>query len=310
MAQAVEATARPARTAAVDVDAVRAAGGVVWRTFRGKRQVLIVHRPAYDDWSLPKGKLDAEESEAQAAIREVTEETSVTAGLGPDLGTVTYTDAQGRPKIVRFWQMQVRNGKPAPANEVDDVAWVTFDEAAVRLSYLREREVLRRFQPPPAPGEPVIIHMVRHTKAGDRTLWTGPDTQRPLTDLGHRQADAIASAHHKVPVAKLLSSPSLRCTQTLKPLARRRDLAVETTDTLAEGADPAVALALLAEQARAGSFVASTHGDVMMLGIEALLDQGVRLRGNKVAFKKGCTWELTVVDGTYTGARYRRPPKV
>lgn len=293
----------------MEVEVVRAAGGVVWRTFRGRPQVLIVHRPAYDDWSLPKGKLDSGETEAQAAVREVEEEASVTCSLGRDLGTIAYVDSMGRPKTVRFWQMQVRAGKAEPANEVDEVRWVTFDEAAGRLSYLREREVLRRFQLPPVPGEPAIVHLIRHAKAGDRTLWSLPDDQRPLSDPGLRQAEDIADGLGDRPLAKLVSSPFLRCTQTLEPLAHRRDMGIETADALAEGADASEALAWLAGAASSGSFAASTHGDVMMLGVEELLDRGVRLRGNKVAFKKGCTWELTVVDGVYTTARYRRPPR-
>jgi len=293
----------------VEVDVVRAAGGVVWRTFRGKPQVLIVHRPAYDDWSLPKGKLDEGETEGHAAVREVEEEASVTCSLDRDLGTIAYTDSMGRPKTVRFWQMQVLAGKAEPANEVDEVRWVTFDRAAGQLSYLREREVLRRFRPPPGPGEPATIFLIRHAKAGDRTLWSLPDDQRPLSDPGLRQAEDIAEALGNRPLAKLASSPYLRCTQTLEPLARRRDMGVEITDALGEGADPTQALAWLAQETRSGSFAASTHGDVMMLGVEELLDRGVRLRGDKVDFKKGCTWELTVVDGVYTMARYKRPPK-
>jgi len=268
-----------------------------------------VHRPAYDDWSLPKGKLDGDETEAYAAVREVQEETSSTCSLGRDLGTIAYADSLGRPKTVRFWQMQVREGKTEPANEVDEVRWVTFDEAAGRLSYLREREVLRRFQPPPAPGESATVYLIRHAKAGDRTLWSLPDDQRPLSDPGLRQAEDLADTLGDIPLAKLASSPYLRCTQTLEPLARSRDMGIETTDALAEGADASEALAWLAEAARSGSFAASTHGDVMMFGVEELLDGGVRLRGNKVAFKKGCTWELTVVDGVFTTARYRRPPR-
>jgi hypothetical protein len=86
-------------------------------------------------------------------------------------------------------------------------------------------------------------------------------------------------------------------------------LVVQTDDLLAEGADAAVAMTFLAGQSVYGTLVACTHGDVMMLGVERLLDEGVRLRGAKVDYKKGCTWRLTVVDGVYTAARYVPPPK-
>jgi 8-oxo-dGTP diphosphatase len=293
----------------VDLTAVRAAGGLVWRIFRNKPEVLIVHRPAYDDWSLPKGKLEDGESESAAALREVFEETSLRCSLGPDIGSVSYRDANGRPKTVRYWQMRVVDGKAMPDNEVDDVRWVGFDEASVRLSYLREREILRRFTPPVAPGEDSTIFLVRHAKAGDRELWRGDDTLRPLSDGGWRQVHGITRRLSDRSVVKLLSSPHSRCVQTLEPLAEELDLSIQEMVGLSEGSDASATLAELAGEATDGSLVASTHGDPMMPCIEMLLDQGVRLRGDKVDFKKGCTWELVVRDGVYVSARYRRPPK-
>jgi 8-oxo-dGTP pyrophosphatase MutT (NUDIX family)/phosphohistidine phosphatase SixA len=289
---------------------VRAAGGLVWRHFRGIDQVLVVHRPAYDDWSLPKGKLDDGEPEWVAALREVEEETSLSCVLGADLGSISYRDAAGRPKTVRYWQMQVPRGqRAAAANEVDEVRWVRIDEATTLLSYIHDRHVVRRLRPLVPPGQKVTVELVRHAKAGDRALWTEPDDRRPLTGAGRRQALAIAKRLADTPVAKLVSSPSLRCVDTVAPLAERRDLAVQTEERLAEGADAATALAFLAEEAANGDLVACTHGDVMMLGVERLLDEGVRLRGSTVAYKKGCAWRLTVTDGVYTAARYVPPPK-
>jgi 8-oxo-dGTP diphosphatase len=289
---------------------VRAAGGLVWRRFRGLDQVLLVHRPAYDDWSLPKGKLDDGEAAWTAAVREVEEETSLRCEAGADLGTVSYRDSAGRPKVVRYWQMRAPAGQQArAANEVDEVRWVRVDEAASLLSYTHDRDVVRRLRPALAPGEKVTIDLVRHAKAGDRSLWTDADALRPLTRTGRAQAAAIAKRLGDDPPAKVLSSPATRCVETVDPLAERAGLAVQTDVVLAEGADPAAAMAFLAAQSVHGSMVTCTHGDVMMLGVERLLDEGVRLRGAKVDYKKACTWRLTVVDGVYTGARYVPPPK-
>jgi len=289
---------------------VRAAGGLVWRRFRGVDQVLVVHRPAYDDWSLPKGKLDDDEPEWVAAVREVQEETSLTCELGADLGTISYRDSLGRPKVVRYWQMPVPSGQRArAANEVDEVRWLRIDEAVAALSYAHDREVVRRLRPPVPPGETVAIDLVRHAKAGDRMLWTEPDGLRPLSPAGRAQADGIAKGLSDAPIAKLLSSPLLRCIKTLAPLAEVRDLSVQAEHRLIEGADPVEAFRFLAEQSVHGPIVACTHGDVMMLGIERLLDDGVRLRGSRVDYKKGCTWRLTVADGVFTSARYVPPPK-
>jgi 8-oxo-dGTP diphosphatase len=119
---------------------VRAAGGLV----RRNGTVLIVHRPKYDDWSFPKGKLEAGETEADAARREVEEETRLRCRLGRDLGTVQYHDRFGRPKVVRYWEMTVEDGEFEPTDEVDAVRWATADDAAVLLTYERDKELLDR----------------------------------------------------------------------------------------------------------------------------------------------------------------------
>ena len=123
---------------------VLAAGGVVWRRDRdGGLEVVLVHRPRYDDWSLPKGKLDPGETDEEAALREVEEETSLVAVLGPELPTTTYLDRSGKTKRVRYWAMTVRSGAPMAANEVDAAEWVPIGEAAERISYERDVGVLR-----------------------------------------------------------------------------------------------------------------------------------------------------------------------
>jgi 8-oxo-dGTP diphosphatase len=117
---------------------VRAAGGIVTRD----GEVLLVHRPKYDDWTFPKGKLDAGESNEQAAVREVEEETGLRCSLGRELPSTSYTDSRGRPKIVRYWQMQAEEGEFEPTDEVDEIAWLDPEEAAERLTYAHDRKVL------------------------------------------------------------------------------------------------------------------------------------------------------------------------
>jgi CYTH domain-containing protein/8-oxo-dGTP pyrophosphatase MutT (NUDIX family) len=118
---------------------VRAAGGLVERDGR----VLLVHRPRYDDWSLPKGKLEPGEDWVAAAVREVDEETGVQAEVGEELDPVRYTDGKGRPKLVRYWRMTPVQERPfEPNEEVDELAWLTPDEAAERLSYDHDRDLL------------------------------------------------------------------------------------------------------------------------------------------------------------------------
>jgi 8-oxo-dGTP diphosphatase len=131
----------------VDVTTVRAAGGVITREGDDGLEVLVVHRPRYDDWSLPKGKVDGGETDEAAAVREVEEETGLVCELGEELPTVRYRDRNGRPKQVRFWRMHVIAQKPwVPNDEIDDRRWIRVDEAATLLSYEADRHLLELAQ--------------------------------------------------------------------------------------------------------------------------------------------------------------------
>jgi 8-oxo-dGTP diphosphatase len=120
---------------------VRAAGGVVLRD----GHVLVVHRPRYDDWTLPKGKLDAGESWQEGARREVEEETGLRCDPGPEVGRSHYTDQRGRAKEVRYYRMEPE-GEPVAQNEVDEVRWVPLADAPALLTYERDADVLRALE--------------------------------------------------------------------------------------------------------------------------------------------------------------------
>ncbi len=122
---------------------VLAAGGVVWRRSDGRIEVVLVHRPRYDDWTFPKGKLDVGETDEEAAVREVMEEASLAVRLGPELPSTTYLDRSGKHKRVRYWAMTAADGsEPAGANEVDEARWVDLDEARALLTYPRDIELV------------------------------------------------------------------------------------------------------------------------------------------------------------------------
>ncbi|MEY2424399.1 MAG: 8-oxo-dGTP diphosphatase [Acidimicrobiaceae bacterium] len=122
---------------------VRAAGGVVLRSSERGPEVAVVHRPRYDDWSLPKGKRDPGETDEQCAVREVEEETGLRCALGRELLPTRYVDRKGRPKVVRYWDMTVVGSRPFVANdEIDDLVWLPVGEAVDRLSYPHDAEVL------------------------------------------------------------------------------------------------------------------------------------------------------------------------
>ncbi len=125
---------------------MRAAGGVVVRGEGAGREVAIVHRPKYDDWTLPKGKALPDESDETCALREVEEETGLVCELGPELASARYRDSAGRPKVARYWAMRAVRGELQPSNEVDDARWLPIAEADRILTYERDREVLRSLE--------------------------------------------------------------------------------------------------------------------------------------------------------------------
>lgn len=137
------AGSRPA--SARDGSVVRAGGGVVWRRRHGEVEVLLVHRPRYDDWSIPKGKAEPGESDEDCALREVEEETGLRCELGAELGATEYVDRKGRDKVVRYWAMRPVSGAFEPGDEVDEIAWVAPEAALRRLSYAHDAAIVRAF---------------------------------------------------------------------------------------------------------------------------------------------------------------------
>ena len=154
------------------------------------------------------------------------------------------------------------------------------------------------------------LYLIRHAKAGHREKWEGPDHVRPLTRPGWRQAEGLVEQFRETPFARLVSSPYVRCRQTLEPLARERGLPIEDAVELEEGAAVRETFALFSALGAGGGgpVALSTHGDIMENVLDRLSAQGVPLDG-PVAFEKGCTWVLDVAGGDVTSARYVAPPE-
>jgi 8-oxo-(d)GTP phosphatase len=291
-------------------DVVRAAGGVVRRRVAdGGSEVVLVHRPAYDDWSFPKGKLEDGETEADAAVREVEEEAGLRSTLGRELGTVSYVDNRGRPKTVRYWEIVVDDDAlPVAGHEIDEARWVRVEEAEQLLSYPHDRDVLSRAIGADRAVATVPMYLVRHVRAEPRGSWREPDELRPISRSGRRQAERLVGVFEGLPLTRLLSSPFVRCIQSLESVADARGIEIELSEALSEGQDPSRALDLLVAAATDGPAALSTHGDVMTLLIEDLIGRGIQPENGETGFKKGCIWTLGVLDGEVVTATYVAPP--
>lgn len=248
--------------------AVRAAGVVPWRIRRGDLQVAVVHRPRYDDWSWPKGKLDRGEDWAAAAARETREETGWRVRLGLPLPTADYRVGQGS-KLVHYWAAEKISGNGALEHEIDEVRWVSARKAAGLLSYPRDRDQLAAV---------VIAHekdrlrvwpllIVRHAKAIGRGSWDEEDELRPLDAVGRRRAARLVPLLDAYAPVRLVSSPSLRCYDTLVPYAVASGLPMTGKAGLSEEgheANPQRALNQLDKAMDAAEPIAlCTHGPVL-----------------------------------------------
>lgn len=238
-------------------EVVRAAGGVVWRGSGDDIEVALVHRPAYDDWSIPKGKLRRGEHPLAGAVREVSEETGHAVRLGPPLGETAYELPNGRGKRVRYWSMRAcgDGGALHADGEVDELRWLPPDEALTWLQPRREQPVLRAFAERRRAGT-LVTHplvLVRHASAGERSAWRGDDARRPLDEHGRVQADELAAVLSGYGVARVVSADVARCTRTVAPLAAAAGLAVEAEPRFSEtgfAADPEAAVGRLLLLAR------------------------------------------------------------
>lgn len=230
---------------------ILAGGTVTVRITDGTPEVLLVHRPRYDDWTLPKGKLEAGEHLAACATRETAEESSVDVRLGLPVGEISYPVGSGM-KVVNYWVGHpLKSRKHRANNEVDTRAWFSVTSALRQTSYADERELIRRAVNLPA-ATPLVI--LRHAKALSRSDWSGgADVGRPLDERGQAEAKALIPLLDAYGIARVVSSSAERCARTVRPFAKARGLEVDLRDELTEEAGaprPKKVSALLADLAR------------------------------------------------------------
>lgn len=221
--------------------AVYAAGGVVWRVVEGKLKVLVIHRTAYVDVTLPKGKVDPGETLAETASREILEETGIRVDLGIPVGVSRYRMPKGREKIVHYWAAEateeaIRRSQFVPNREIAALEWLSPKKALKRLSYPVDVEILESFLRFVDDGIlstfPIIV--LRHAKAMPRSGWTRGDAARPLSPRGKRQATQIVGSLRAFGAQKIVTSDALRCVQTVRPLAKATGLAISRTKLISQ----------------------------------------------------------------------------
>ncbi|MEB3023203.1 8-oxo-(d)GTP phosphatase MutT1 [[Mycobacterium] crassicus] len=287
---------------------VYAAGAVLWRPRRKTVEVALIHRPRYDDWSLPKGKVDPGETEPVTAVREILEETGQYAHLGRRLGSVSYPVQQGVKKV-HYWNARALGGDFTPNHEVDDLVWLPAADAMKELQYPYDRKILRRFVKAPADTQTVLI--VRHGSAGRRSRFSGDDSQRPLDKKGRAQAEALVGQLLAFGATDVYAADRVRCHQTVEPVAAELGVAVHNEPTLTEEAyrrDPVSARQRVLKIAkRGGTPVICTQGKV----IPDLIEWWCARDGvtpDKSRNRKGSTWVLSLSGGRLIAADHLGSP--
>lgn len=272
---------------------LRAAGGVLWDTREGAVRVALIHRPRYDDWSFPKGKLIAGEHVLVAALREVEEETGQRAVIGRSLGEVHYLKDASQ-KVVSYWALRALGGEFVPGDEVDEVLWLRPQDAQRMLTQDRDREVLARFMAAAVDTTPFIL--LRHGSAGARGSFPGDDKERPLDETGLRQGAALVPLLAGYGIERVLSADVLRCADTVRPYAAVRGATVESEPLLSESGYPGNPEAAIR---RTAALVADRHPTVLCSQggvIEGLVTSVCTTYGHQVpadpSARKGSFWAM------------------
>lgn len=214
---------------------IYAAGGVLWRSDdSGTVEVGLVHRPRYDDWSLPKGKTEAGETFLHTAAREIGEETGYSVRIGRHLSRVRYRTDSSTTKYVHYWSAEAIAGDFAENHEVDKLVWLDPATAMTTVSYREDAAVLAEFTRLPIDLKTLLI--IRHAKAGQKAKYRGDDRLRPLDKVGKRQAQALVPQCLVFGAQHVHSADRVRCEQTVGPLAETLGVPILSEPTLSEEA--------------------------------------------------------------------------
>jgi 8-oxo-dGTP diphosphatase len=280
-------------------DLVRAAGAVLWRPGRTGPEVALVHRPRYDDWSFPKGKLKDGEHPLRAAVREVWEETGVWPVLGRRLSGRDY-EKDGRPKRVQYWAATGHDGEFRPNEEVDRLDWLPLREAEERLTYPHDAALLREFADGPARTTPYII--LRHTSAGDKRDWEDDDLLRPLDPRGRADAERLADVLACFGAARVISSATARCVETVLPYAARMGVDIRTDWAFTVGTSKGAGDRLAELLADGVPTIVCTHGELVPELVSRACEELGAGTPEQPKLSKGGFWVLQTAGGLLASA--------
>lgn len=279
---------------------VVAGGGVLWRGDPLDPRVALVHRPAYDDWSLPKGKAKVGEHVLVAALREVAEETGHLPRIGPHLSDVRYlVRSGGRPirKVVSYWSMRASGGDFAASREVDEIRWLSLRDARRTVTAVRDRSVLDMFARTARDTTPIML--VRH--ASTASTGAGSRGGDRLNRSGRQQATALVPILEGLGVSDLVSADVPSCVETLRPVASATGLTVQRDADLARSAflgnEREVAERVRRRAAESDGLVVCAQQPVLVGLLAALGQDASRRRRDPVGIKKGGWWLVHHRDG-------------
>ncbi len=286
---------------------IRAAGALLWRENVSREvEVALVHRPQYDDWSLPKGKIEGNETPLACAFREVYEETGIRARFTRQLGNIEYED-NGSLKRVKYWEAESTNPDTEfKANdEVDKILWLPPESAIEVATHSSDKEIINRFLEIEGRTDTLII--LRHAKALERGDWDGDDSLRTLDEKGLTQASNLKEHLAPFAIDEIYTSNFTRCVQTVQPLGEHRNLPVTKIPSLNESIfeeDPerSVSFANALKQDEKNILICS-HNPVIPTMLRGILNTKLKNR-DLIKLEPGDAWLVHRIKGEVVALDY------
>lgn len=286
---------------------IRAAGALLWReTLDRDIEIALIHRPKYDDWTLPKGKIETGETALQCAYRELIEETGIKASFTRQLGSVEYEEGDQLKRVI-YWAAHcaLDSSTFLPNEEVDDLRWLSIDEGSAQCTHDSDREIIKNFGSQEQRTDTLII--LRHTKALERGDWDEVDSQRTLSEVGFDQAQLLIKHLEPFAIDEIYTSDYVRCVQTVTPLAHSRGLNITQVPSLNEETfeeDPSRSISFAnALKQDEKNILMCSHNPVIPTMLRGILNTKLKNK-DLIKLEPGDAWIIHRVKGEIVGLDY------